>query len=60
MPHTINKPEVPKTKVQPWKAIWPAKEADPEKAPQLAKDGQGSLNGAHGYDDKGEAVAPGQ
>lgn len=44
-------------KTQPWKAVWPAPEADTSKAVQMAKDAI-PLNGAYGYNDKGEGVAP--
>ena len=39
------------------KAVWPATEADASKAAQMAKDAI-PLNGAYGYNNKGEGVAP--
>ncbi len=49
--------DVTEKKTQPWKAVWPAPEADPATESYMAKAGSG-LNGAHGYNDKGEGVAP--
>ena len=47
-----------KIKKQPWKAVWPAPESAPAGATQMAKGGSGELNGSHGYNDKGEGIAP--
>ena len=57
MPEVTKTSSVPKKKIQPWRAVWPAPEAagNPQLWKKAACPGHGGV-GSYGYNDKNEGI----